>query len=127
MKVENLKKWKYRLKCLLKESKSDDILKEIAYVNKQIKLLTEDEGGGGVAMASAANVGGMGAVVSAQPGYLPGTTGTTGSGDIGINLFKPQQKSGGLSKLFKAASKMRKKKGQKPLLSFTDYVKTKKK
>lgn len=33
-----------------------------------------------------AGVAGMGSVVSAQPGSLPGTTGTTGSGDIGFTF-----------------------------------------
>lgn len=35
------------------------------------------------ATATLGNTGGMGAVVTAQPGMIPGTTGTTGSGDIG--------------------------------------------
>jgi hypothetical protein len=33
----------------------------------------------------------MGSVVAAQPGSLPGDTGTTGSGDIGFGL-KPDKK-----------------------------------
>lgn len=127
MNLDNLNKWKYRLKTLLKESKSnEDILKELDYVNEQIRLLTEDEGGGGgVATANAGNVCGMGAVVSAQPGAMPGTTGTTGSGDYGNGLY-PTQKQSGLGNLFKKISKSRKKKGQKALLSFSDYTKRKK-
>lgn len=37
---------------------------------------------------------GMGAVVSAQPGALPGTTGTEGSGDIGFTFKKEKRKKG---------------------------------
>lgn len=125
MKLENLKKYKYRLKSLLKESYNDELISELKLVNDQIKLIKEDEGGG-VATANAGNVGGMGAVVSAQPGALPGTTGTTGSGDIGVNLFNPQMKQG-IGNLFKKISKDRKKKGQKPLLSFTEFAKKNKK
>lgn len=35
------------------------------------------------ATATMGNTSGMGAVVTAQPGAIPGTTGTTGSGDVG--------------------------------------------
>ena len=45
----------------------------------------EDEGGG-VATANASNTTGMGAVVSAQVGPLPGVPGSSGSGDIGFGL-----------------------------------------
>jgi hypothetical protein len=38
------------------------------------------------AFATMGNTGGMGAVVAAQPGSIPGTQGTTGSGDIGQPL-----------------------------------------
>jgi len=38
------------------------------------------------ATATAGNSGGMGPVISAQPGINPGTQGTTGSGDIGQTL-----------------------------------------
>lgn len=56
-----------------------------------------DASGGGTAYANAANVSGMGDVVSAQPGSTPGATigdgaGTTGSGDIGKGLFSPFEK-----------------------------------
>lgn len=44
-----------------------------------------------------ASVAGMGAVVTAQPGSVSGAAytgdGTTGSGDIGIPLFKPFEKN----------------------------------
>lgn len=46
---------------------------------KSYKLFTEDA-------TCNASIGGMGAVVSPQPGILPGTTGTTGSGDIGYTF-----------------------------------------
>lgn len=49
--------------------------------------------GGGVAYADA-SIPGMGAVVSAQPGELPGQTGTEGSGDIGVPLKKKKRKKG---------------------------------
>jgi hypothetical protein len=49
--------------------------------------------GGGVAYANA-SISGMGPVVSAQPGLLPGTTGTVGSGDIGVVLRKNKRKKG---------------------------------
>jgi len=38
------------------------------------------------AFATMGNTGGMGAIVAAQPGAIPGTQGTTGSGDIGQTL-----------------------------------------
>lgn len=66
-------------------------LKEVidAKVIKQVEesLLNEDEGSGvstGTAMVGQASVAGMGPVVSAQPGVVPGTFGSSGSGDIGV-------------------------------------------
>jgi len=41
-----------------------------------------------------ATTAGMGAVTSAQPGALPGTTGTEGSGDIGFAFKKERRKKG---------------------------------
>lgn len=41
-----------------------------------------------------AAVSGMGAVVAAQPGALPGTTGTEGSGDVGFTFKKERRKKG---------------------------------
>ena len=41
-----------------------------------------------------ASTSGMGAVVSSQPGALPGTTGTEGSGDIGFTFKKERRKKG---------------------------------
>jgi len=38
------------------------------------------------ACATLGNTGGMGSVISAQPGSSPGEQGTTGSGDIGQTL-----------------------------------------
>jgi hypothetical protein len=52
---------------------------------KTYKLFTE------YATANASTTAGMGAVSSAQPGSLPGTTGSTGSGDVGFT-FKPEKK-----------------------------------
>ncbi len=45
-----------------------------------------EECDGGTATANASNTAGMGAVVASQPGAFPGTTGTTGSGDVGSTL-----------------------------------------
>lgn len=45
--------------------------------------------------ATASGVSGMGAVVSAQPGALPGTTGTTGSGDVSTYLYSPKKRKKG--------------------------------
>jgi hypothetical protein len=47
---------------------------------KSYKKFFED---GGTATANVANTSGMGDVVAAQPGNLPGTFGTDGSGDVG--------------------------------------------
>jgi len=44
--------------------------------------------------ADSSSVSGMGAVVSAQPGTLPGTFGTDGSGDIGHTFKKEKRKKG---------------------------------
>jgi len=44
--------------------------------------------------AESSGVSGMGAVTSAQPGSLPGTTGTEGSGDIGFTFRKGKGKKG---------------------------------
>ena len=41
-----------------------------------------------------AAIGGMGAVVAAQPGALPGTTGSEGSGDVGFTFKKEARKKG---------------------------------
>ena len=41
-----------------------------------------------------ASTGGMGAVVSAQPGNLPGQSGTTGSGDVSFTFKKEKRKKG---------------------------------
>ena len=53
----------------------------------------EDGEGGGVATVNASNTAGMGAVVSAQVGPLPGVPGTSGSGDIGFGLGSVQTKT----------------------------------
>jgi hypothetical protein len=42
---------------------------------------------------------GMGAVVSPQPGTLPGNTGTTGSGDISFYFKKKKSKKGNPSQV----------------------------
>ncbi len=65
-----------------------DVLKDkIVQISESFKKFNEDDGGGysgGVAAVTQGSVSGMGNVVSAQPGVTPGTTGTTGSGDIGV-------------------------------------------
>ena len=60
---------------------------------KRYNKFFEDGEGGGVATVNASNTAGMGAVVSAQPGAFAGTTGTTGSGDVGFVLgYNPKKK-----------------------------------
>ena len=69
---------------------------------KRYDKFFEDGEGGGVATANASNTAGMGAVVSAQPGAFAGTTGTTGSGDVGFVLGynpKKKRKKGGPSQV----------------------------
>jgi hypothetical protein len=61
---------------------------------KKYKSFFED----GTACATAA-VSGMGAVSAAQPGALPGTTGTEGSGDIGFTFKKEKRKKGDPTKV----------------------------
>lgn len=55
------------------------------YLKKYQKFF-EDGEGGGCATVNASTTAGMGAVVSAQVGPLPGVPGTSGSGDIGFGL-----------------------------------------
>jgi len=50
---------------------------------KKYKAFLED----GTAAANASTTAGMGAVSNAQPGALPGTTGTTGSGDVSFYML----------------------------------------
>jgi len=76
------------------------------YLKRYDKFFEDGEGGaaagGGVATANASNTAGMGAVVSAQPGAFAGTTGTTGSGDVGFVLGynpKKRRKKGGPSQV----------------------------
>jgi hypothetical protein len=61
---------------------------------KKYKSFFED----GTACATA-GVSGMGAVSAAQPGALPGTTGTEGSGDIGFTFKKEKRKKGDPTKV----------------------------
>jgi hypothetical protein len=61
---------------------------------KFYKKFFEDGDSGGTATANASNTSGMGAVVAAQPGALPGTFGTDGSGDIGFTFKKEKRKKG---------------------------------
>lgn len=76
------------------------------YLKKYDKFFEDGEGGavagGGVATANASNTAGPGNVVAAQPGAFAGTTGTTGSGDVGFVLGynpKKKRKSGGPSQV----------------------------
>lgn len=67
------------------------------YLKRYDRFFEDGDGGGaaggGVATANASNTAGMGAVVSAQPGSFAGTTGTTGSGDVGFVLgYNPKKK-----------------------------------
>lgn len=47
---------------------------------KYLEFITED------GFATMGNTGGMGSIISAQPGSSPGEQGTKGSGDIGCSL-----------------------------------------
>lgn len=49
--------------------------------------------------ADASPTSGMGAVTSAQPGSLPGNSGTLGSGDVSFFLKKKRRKKGGPSEV----------------------------
>ena len=76
------------------------------YLKRYDRFFEDGDGGGaaggGVATANASNTAGMGAVVSAQPGSFAGTTGTTGSGDVGFVLGynpKKKRKKGGPSQV----------------------------
>jgi hypothetical protein len=60
---------------------------------KKYDMFLEDGEGGGVASVNASTTAGMGAVVAAQPGALPGVPGTSGSGDIGFGLGVVQTKA----------------------------------
>lgn len=62
------------------------------YLKKYQKFF-EDGEGGGTATVNASNTAGMGPVVSAQVGSLPGVPGTSGSGDIGFGLGGVQTKT----------------------------------
>jgi hypothetical protein len=63
------------------------------YLKLYQKFFEDGEGGGGTATVNASNTAGMGAVVSAQVGPLPGVPGTSGSGDIGFGLGGVQTKT----------------------------------
>ena len=62
------------------------------YLKKYQKFF-EDGEGGGTATVNASNTAGMGPVVAAQVGPLPGVPGTSGSGDIGFGLGGVQTKT----------------------------------
>ena len=61
---------------------------------KKYKTFNED----GTATVGATTAG-MGAVSNAQPGALPGQTGTTGSGDVTFTFKKEKRKKGGPSQV----------------------------
>jgi hypothetical protein len=71
----------------------------------------EDGEGGGVACSNASNTAGMGAVVAAQVGPLPGVPGTSGSGDVGFGLGGVQTKAP-IDSFNGKKEKKRKKKGK---------------
>jgi hypothetical protein len=67
------------------------------YLKKYDKFFEDGDGGavagGGVATTNASNTAGPGNVVAAQPGAFAGTTGTTGSVDVGFVLgYNPKKK-----------------------------------
>lgn len=55
---------------------------------KRYKKFLED------ATANASNTAGMGGVVASQPGALPGTTGSEGSGDVSFTFSKERREKG---------------------------------
>lgn len=62
------------------------------YLKKYQKFF-EDGEGGGTATVNASNTGGIGPVVAAQVGPLPGVPATSGSGDPGFGLGGVQTKT----------------------------------
>ena len=67
------------------------------YLKKYKKFFEDGEAGGAVSGGTAyvgATTAGMGAIVNSQPGALPGTTGTTGSGDVTFTFKKEKRKKG---------------------------------
>jgi len=102
-------------------------------INVIASVINED------AYCNASNVGGMGGVVAAQPSTNPGSTmgsdfanggGTTGSGDIGNIMGRPQQKSRikkspRFAKIFKRQQDytMGQSKKSKTLKKFSDFAK----
>lgn len=66
------------------------------YLKKYQKFFEDGDGGSSGSGDVSANIktSGMGSVISAQPGKLPGTFGTDGSGDIGFTFKKERRKKG---------------------------------
>lgn len=64
---------------------------------KTYKSFNEDTGG--AATANASTTAGMGGVSNAQPGGLPGTFGTDGSGDLSFYLKRRRRKKGNPSQV----------------------------
>lgn len=66
------------------------------YLKKYNKFFEDSDGVSAGSSDATANssTSGMDAVVSAQPGALPGDTGTSGSGDIGFTFKKKKRKKG---------------------------------
>lgn len=141
--LDNLKNMKKSFKWIYNEDPSNDNLENLIIVEQALKLCEggaapaggapSGGGGGGVAMANQGNVGGMGNVVSAQVGSIPGQPGTSGSGDYGMALngnSAPQsdqpQGLGKLLKKLKGNKKLQKKLKGKGLLSYNDFLKKKK-
>jgi hypothetical protein len=100
-------------------------------ITKFEDYIKENEGGGGVAAASAASTSGMGSVVSAQPSSNAGQTispgyeaggGSVGSGDYGVPFGGVSQKIGayGETKKKKKKKKKKSKKNEeaKPMIGF---------
>lgn len=60
------------------------------------------------AFVTMGNTGGMGAVLASQPGSIPGTQGTTGSGDIGQTLSTYSKPAVNMKRHKKKKNKFRK-------------------
>jgi hypothetical protein len=78
--------------CSLFKEEMSDQQYVVAFVKHDLGCADDEESvQENIAVANAGNTSGMGAVVSAQVGAVPGTTGTTGSGDIGSGWAKSKE------------------------------------
>lgn len=80
---------------------NDVLQSKMSAISESFRKMNEDEGGagvgysGGTAMVSQSSLGGLGNVVAAQPGVIPGTAGSPGSGDEPKSIGVPFTAIGG--------------------------------